>query len=102
MLFPKSRISRHSDNGSRGRHVWTYASYEYQVLAYQVDLLNQQIKDRFQIQDEQLLLGASTQRTFATFFAEAGLVFDRHARFRGSTSGFGIHDGVMLRTGAVY
>lgn len=102
LFFPKTRISRYWGTVS-GKHVWTYASLEYNVQAYQVEIEDAgRAKTRMQLASEQLLIGASAQQGSWTAFVEGGLIFNRHVRFRGSTPSFGINDALMLRIGALY
>lgn len=102
LFFPKTRISRYWGVVG-GKHVWTYASLEYNVQAYQVEIEDAgRAKTRMQLASEQLLLGVSAQQGTWTAFLEGGFIFDRHARFRGPTPSFGINDALMLRIGALY
>jgi hypothetical protein len=102
LFFPETRISRYWGTFG-GKHLWTYASVGYHVDAWQVSIQNaSQDKTRMQMSDIQALLGVSTQSGKWTAFAEAGLIFDRHVLFRGSTPSFGIHDNLLLRIGALY
>lgn len=102
LFFPKTRISRYWGT-AWGKHLWTYASLEYNVQAYQVEIEDAgRAKTRMQLASEQLLIGASAQQNNWTAFVEGGFIFNRHVRFRGSTPSFGINDALMLRIGALY
>jgi hypothetical protein len=84
-------------------HLWTYASAEYDVEAYQVEIQDpSSVKTRMQMSDCRILLGASTQRGAITGFIEGGGVFDRHVRFRGPVTDFGINDCLIMRMGILY
>ncbi len=102
LLFPKARISRYWGR-VWDRHLWTYGSLGYDLQAWQVEIQDaSQTKTRMQMSSAQALLGASMQWGNFTAFTEAGLIFDRHVRFSGPVSSFGIQDALMLRLGATY
>lgn len=102
LFFPKTRISRYWGQ-VWGKDVWTYASLEYNLQAYQIEIEDaSKAKTRMQLASEQLLLGASAYQANWTAFVEGGFVFDRHVRFGGSVPSFGINDALMLRIGALY
>jgi hypothetical protein len=101
MFFPKARISRYMGT-FRGRDVWAYATSEYNVQAYQIDMPDSRLKERCEFRNHQLLVGISAQRNGFTAFTEGGLVAARHVGFRGPTQGFGISDALMARAGILY
>jgi len=101
LLFPKSRISyflgRFGSNDA-----WVYASGEYYVDGYQLDLDAPRTSLRGELSDYRILVGTNVQCGSWNLFAECGAVIDRHVRFRGSVPDFSIGDGFLLRVGLTY
>jgi hypothetical protein len=100
-MFPKSRASYFVGRWA-GADTWLYASGEYGVEAYQVDIEQPKSTNRGEISDYRILLGASATTGIWTMFFEGGLVTDRHFRFRGPASDFAIDDCGILRTGLLF
>lgn len=102
LLFPKARLSRYWGR-VWGKQLWTYGSLGYDLQAWQVEIEDAtRAKTRMQMSSNQALVGATMQWGRFNAFAEGGLIFDRHVRFRGPTPSFGIQDTLMLRIGAMY
>jgi hypothetical protein len=102
LLFPKARISRYWGR-VWGKNLWTYGTLGYDLQAWQVGIQDpSHIKTRMQMSSNQALLGTSVEWRSFTAFAEGGLIFDRHVRFRAPLPSFGIQDALMLRIGAMY
>ena len=100
-MFPRSRASYYIGRLG-GADTWLYASGEYTVEAYQVDLDQPPSSNRGEISDYRVLVGASATAGIWTMFFEGGLVTDRHFRFRGDATDFAIDDCAMLRTGLLF
>ena len=98
LLFPKSRISVLLGDWGYGG-VWFYGSAEYNVEAYQVGITDMNRKDRMEISDYRFLLGLRSDDGYVSSFIEGGWIVDRQVDFKGSTPGFDIEDGWMIRTG---
>jgi hypothetical protein len=100
-MFPRSRASYYLGRLG-GADTWLYASGEYNVEAYQVDIEGPRISVRGETSDYRVLLGASATSGIWTLFFEGGLVTDRHFRFRGNAPDFEIDDGAIVRTGLLF
>jgi len=100
-MFPRSRASYYVGR-FRGADTWLYAVGEYYVDAYQVDVEGPRLSERGESSDYRVLLGASATTGIWTFFCEAGLVTDRHFRFRGKVPDFTLDDCAILRTGLLF
>ena len=99
LMFPKSRISYFVGNSMFGTALWLYASGEYNVEAYQVNIADTGVKDRIELSDYRLMLGLRSEGGGISSFVEGGYVIDRHVRFQGPTPGFSINNGPMVRAG---
>jgi hypothetical protein len=100
-MFPRSRASYFLGR-FRGADTWVYASGEYNIDAYQIDINGTSISVRGENSDYRVLLGASATTGIWTLFLEGGLVTDRHFRFRGDTPDFTMDDCGILRTGLLF
>jgi len=102
LLFPRSRISYYAGN-YYGFDTWGYVALEYNLDAYQMDILQPHVSVRGELSDYRFLKGFNLSRGTWNFFFEGGAVFDRHVRFRGGgLPDFGINEGFVLRTGFTY
>lgn len=101
ILFPKSQINHYVGRIFNIPH-WAYASWEYNVEAYQVDIEDTRFKDRMQISDYRVLAGLTSQWGRLNSFAEGGWVYDRKVKFQGPTPDFTIGNGPMVRVGFKY
>lgn len=100
-MFPRSRAS-YFVGRLRGADTWLYASGEYNLDAYQVDIEGPFVSTRGEVSDYRVLLGASATTGIWTLFVEGGLVTDRHFRFRGDATDFTLDDCGILRTGLLF
>ena len=100
-LFPKSRISYFMGNW-RNADFWIYGQYEYTAEAYQTVSSNPDLSDRIQILDQRISAGIRWDTGRYSFFTEGGYVFDRHAKFAGSTPNFNLGDTALMSFGVRY
>ena len=100
-MFPRSRASYYLGR-IRGADTWFYASGEYYLDAYQVDIEGPRVSTRGEVSDYRVLVGASATTGIWTLFLEGGLVTDRHFRFRGDATDFELDDCGMFRTGLLF
>jgi hypothetical protein len=100
-MFPRSRASFYVGR-LRGADTWLYATGEYNLEAYQVDLQGPRVSTRGESSDYRVLIGASATSGIWTLFLEGGLVTDRHFRFRGDAPDFELDDCAMFRTGLLF
>lgn len=100
-MFPRSRASYYVGR-IRGADAWLYASGEYYLDAYQVDIEGPRVSTRGEVSDYRVLVGASATTGIWTLFFEGGLVTDRHFRFRGDATDFALDDCGMFRTGLLF
>jgi hypothetical protein len=100
-MFPRSRASYYVGR-FRGSDTWLYASGEYNIEAYQIDIEGPRLSERGETSDYRVLLGASATTGIWTLFCEGGLVTDRHYRFRGKVPDFTMDDCAILRTGLLF
>ncbi len=71
LFFPKTRISRYCGSFF-GADTWLYASAEFVVQAYQVDVQDTRVKTRGQISDYQIMGGVNFQFACVSSFVEVG------------------------------
>lgn len=100
-MFPRSRASYYLGR-LRGADAWLYASGEYYLDAYQIDIEGPRVSTRGEMSDYRVLVGASATTGIWTLFLEGGLVTDRHIRFRGDATDFEVDDCGMFRTGLLF
>jgi hypothetical protein len=100
-MFPRSRASYYVGR-YRGADAWLYASGEYNLDGYQIDIEGPRDSTRAEISDYRVLLGSSATTGIWTMFVEAGLVTDRRFRFRGPAPSFMLDDCAILRTGLLF
>ncbi len=101
-MFPKTRIARYCGETPRGPY-WVYATAEYNAQAYQIDMENAAgTKTRGETRDYRVMLGITAQQSFATLFAECGVVFDRQFIFRDSSFNFDVAPGLIARVGVSF
>src|SRR4029079_3042419 len=102
LLYPRSRISYYMGN-VRGLDAWGYLALEYNVDAYQMNILDPHVSIRGELSDYRFLKGFNISGGIWSFFVEGGAVFDRHVRFRGGgLPDFSVNDGFVLRTGLMF
>jgi hypothetical protein len=100
-LFPKSRVS-YLLGSWRKADFWIYGQYEYTAESWQVYLSETQPSERIQLTDDRMTLGLRWDEGRYSFFTEAGYVFDRQAKFAGSSPGFNLGETGMIRFGIRY
>jgi hypothetical protein len=100
-MFPKSRASYYLGR-FRGTDTWIYAAGEYNLEAYQVDFDGPKVSTRGQTSGYRSFAGVTMTTGIWTLFAEAGIVTDRHFRFRGAMPDFTIGDCAFLRSGLLF
>lgn len=100
-MFPRSRASYYAGR-FRGADTWLYAAGEYNIEGYQIDIEGPRLSERGEMSDYRVLLGTSATTGIWTLFCEAGLVTDRHFRFRGKVPDFTMDDCAILRTGLLF
>lgn len=102
LLYPRSRISYYVGK-VYDLDAWGYLALEYNVDAYQMNILQPHVSVRGELSDYRFLKGFNVSGGIWSFFVEGGVVFDRHVRFRGGgLPDFGINDGFVLRTGLMF
>ena len=102
LLFPKPRISWFV-GAPLGVPTWLYASGEYHVEAYEVNVEPIGQKSQVQFQDWRVLGGARAEFGAVSTFVEAGWVFDRNVKFaQPFGTDFNINDGFIARAGFRY
>jgi hypothetical protein len=100
-MFPKSRASYYLGR-FRGTDTWIYAAGEYNLEAYQVDFDGPNASTRGQTSGYRSFAGVTMTTGIWTLFAEAGIVTNRHFRFRGEQPDFTIGDCAFLRSGLLF
>lgn len=99
LLFPKSRISYFVGN-LWGSAAWLYGGVEYNVEAYQIELVGPSgAHEKIQISDYRALFGLRTEGSGVNGFVEAGWVFARDVQFLHGTPSFDINTGFIARMG---
>ena len=98
LMFPKSRVSYFLGNFGMGSH-WLYATGEYHVESYQVNMPGVSSREQVQLSDWRVAVGLRSDHHWYDKYVEVGYVFNRQAEFLRSTPGFDINDGIMARFG---
>jgi hypothetical protein len=100
LTFPKARISRFVGYFWGGHH-WLYASHEYNVEAYQVDVtsLGSSPSNQLQYEDFRLALGLRSDHINFEKFIEVAYVYDRNFEFLNDIPKFDAGDQVLVRGG---
>ena len=105
LMFPQSRISVFLGNYG-GNSSWMYAKAGYHVEAYDVTLQRTHgaaaVRDQIEFEGYRLMMGFRSETLQYSSFIEAGWVISRQARFAGSTPGFDIGDGFIIRSGVSF
>ena len=99
LLYPKSRISYYM--GRRwNRDFWAYGAFEYAAQAWQTDIGNPVVvDDRMQLTDDRFSFGVRWDSVRFSAFIEGGYVFNRQAKFAGSTPDFDLSNCGTVRAG---
>ena len=105
LMFPQSRISVFMGNYG-GNSSWMYTKAEYHVEAYDVTLQRTHgaaaLREQVEFEGYRLVIGFRSETLQYSNFIEAGWVFSRHATFAGSTPGYDIGDGFIIRSGVSF
>ncbi|MEX0728404.1 MAG: hypothetical protein WD065_19185 [Planctomycetaceae bacterium] len=101
LVFPQPRVSVFLGN-PMGVATWLYASAEYHVESYQIELQPISTGEKIQIADWRAVLGLRSDNGFISSFIEAGWVFDRQVEFKYTTPDFDISSGLIGRVGIRY
>ena len=100
-LFPKGRISYFLGQWQQA-DFWVYGQYEYIVEAYQAINSDLGSSDRIQVQDQRITAGLRWDAGRYSVFTETGYVFDRQAKFAGSTPPFSVAPTAIFSVGLRY
>ena len=100
-LFPKSRISYFLGRFNNA-DFWVFTQYEYTAEAWQTVISDPKYSDRTQIIDQRLTAGVRWDSGRYSFYADAGYVFDRQAKFAGATPDFNLGDTAIMTFGVRY
>lgn len=98
MTYPKAQASVFMGNWI-GADTWFYASGEYHVEAYNIEINKSAVRDTIQISDYRIMLGLKQEMGLVSAFVEGGILLDRDAIFAGNTGDFSIGDGYLVRSG---
>lgn len=98
LLFPKSRISYFVGNFGDASH-WLYATGEYHVESYQIEMAGTGAREQVQFADWRLALGLRSDHGWYDKYLEVGYVLGRNVEFKNGTPGFDIKDTLMVRYG---
>ena len=104
LLFPKSRVSYFLGTPC-GVATWLYASGEYHVEAYEVDVdagIPPGTKDKVELRDWRILLGVRQGNGWVTHFLEAGWIFGRKVDYLKVNNFYSISSGFILRGGVQF
>ncbi|MBM4077021.1 MAG: hypothetical protein FJ267_15435 [Planctomycetes bacterium] len=96
LLFPKGRISYFLGNIRNASH-WLYASSEFHVESYQIDMPGVSSHQQVQVRDWRLGLGLRSDHGWYDKSVEVAYVFHRDVEFRRVTPDFEINDTFMVR-----
>ena len=93
-------------SGGGGNSSWMYTKAEYHVEAYDVTLQRTHgaaaLREQVEFEGYRLVIGFRSETLQYSNFIEAGWVFSRHATFAGSTPGYDIGDGFIIRSGVSF
>lgn len=99
LMFPKTRVSYFLGN-ALGVATWVYWGLEYNVEAYQIELLGPTgQEEKIQLRDYRSTFGLRGEAWGVTGFVEVGWVFAREAEFLHGTPDFNINTGFIGRLG---
>ena len=101
LLFPKSRFSYFLGNFGDASH-WLYASGEYHVESYQIQMPGMSAQNQVQMSDWRVAVGLRSDHQWYDKFVEVGYVFGRHTEFLHSTPDFNLSNGIMARLGVQF
>lgn len=98
MTYPKAQASVFMGNWI-GADTWFYASGEYHVEAYNVEINKSGSRDTVQLSDYRLMLGLRQEMGMVSTFVEGGILLDRDVIFAGNSPDFRVSDGYIVRSG---
>ena len=95
LLFPKARASYFLGNIGPAAH-WIYATGEYHVESYQIEMPGLGTREQVQIRDWRIGLGVRSDHGWYDKSLEVGYVLGRQVEFLHGTPGFDIKDTFMI------
>lgn len=98
MTYPKGQVSVFMGNWI-GADTWFYASGEYHVEAYNVEINKSGSLEQVQLSDYRLMLGLRQEMGSISTFVEGGILLDRDVIFSGNSQDFRVGDGYIVRSG---
>ena len=98
LLFPKSRIGYFLGNIGNAGH-WLYATGEYHVESYQIEVPGVSGRDQIQMSDWRVAIGLRSDHQWYDKYVEVGYVFGREVTYLRSQPNFNLGDGIMIRAG---